>query len=212
MLINASYIDCIGGDTSINPDAKKGLVARNGTVSGNTVYNAHSSYDKVDGFGDAAGIYVDGGLNIVVTDNISHNNDFGLEVGAENAGVTVSGITVSDNLIYGNSKVGIGFGGYDNTVGHVTNCYFVSNTLYNNDTALASIDSDIAGQLVIQDASNCVVANNIFVRGRRRGPARRASRHHGQEHSARLQPVLHACRQHGRSLCLRLEQRGLQQF
>jgi len=143
-------IDCIGGDTSIN---SKGIPARNGTVSGNTVYNAHSSY----GGGYAAGIYVDGGQNIVLTDNITHDNDIGLEVGAENRGVTASGITVSDNLIYHNAKAGLAFGGYQASVGRVSNCYFVNNTVYGNDT-LGVGD----GQLWIQDASNCVVANNIF--------------------------------------------------
>jgi hypothetical protein len=144
-------IDLIGGDPSI--DNGKGI-ARNGTVSGNIVYNANSSY----GGGYAAGIYVDGGRNIVLTANITHNNDIGLEVGAENAGITALGITVSDNLIYLNQKAGLAFGGYQASVGRVANCYFVNNTVYNNDT-LGVGD----GQLWIQDASNDVVANNIFV-------------------------------------------------
>jgi hypothetical protein len=144
-------IDMIGGDPSI--DNGKGI-ARNGTVSGNTVYNAHSSY----GGGYAAGLYVDGGRNIVLTDNITHDNDIGLEVGAENAGITASGITVSNNLIYHNDKAGLGFGGYQASVGRVANCFFVNNTVWNNDT-LGVGD----GQLWIQDASNNVVANNIFV-------------------------------------------------
>jgi hypothetical protein len=143
-------IDCIGGDPSI--DNGKGI-ARNGTVSGNTVYNAHSGY----GGGYAAGIYVDGGQNIVLTDNITHDNDLGLEVGAENHGITASGITVSDNLIYHNVKAGLVFGGYQASVGRVSGSYFVNNTVYDNDTLNVG-----DGQLWIQDASNCVVANNIF--------------------------------------------------
>ncbi len=147
-------IDCIGGDTSINIGWSGVGIARNGTVSGNTVYNAHSSY----GGGYAGGIYVDGGRAIVLTDNITHNNDIGLEVGAENAGITATGITVSNNLIYLNDKAGLAFGGYQASVGRVANCYFVNNTVWNNDT-LGVGD----GQLWIQDASNNVVANNIFV-------------------------------------------------
>jgi hypothetical protein len=144
-------IDCIGGDPTI--DNGHGI-ARNGTVSGNTVYNAHSGY----GGGYAGGIYVDGGRDIVLTDNITHNNDIGLEVGAENAGITATGITVSNNLIYLNDKAGLAFGGYQASVGRVADCYFVNNTVWNNDT-LGVGD----GQLWIQDASNNVVANNIFV-------------------------------------------------
>jgi hypothetical protein len=144
-------IDLIGGDPTI--DSGHG-VARSGTVSGNTVYNAHSSY----GGGFAAGIYVDGGRNVVLTDNITHNNDIGLEVGAENHGITATGITVSNNMIYANDKAGLGFGGYQATVGRVVGCYFVNNTVWNNDTMGVG-----DGQLWIQDASNNVVANNIFV-------------------------------------------------
>ncbi len=143
-------IDCIGGEHWI--DNGKGIT-RNGTVSGNTVYNAHALY----GGGFAAGIYVDGGQNIVLTTNISHNNDEGLEVGAETPGVTASGITVSDNLIYDNTQAGLLFGGYQKSVGRVANSYFVNNTVYNNDTTHTG-----EGQLTITDASNCVVANNIF--------------------------------------------------
>lgn len=148
-------IDCIGGDTQFDNTTPPASVnfARHGTVSHNTVYNAHSTY----GGGFAAGIYVDGGRNIVLTDNITHDNDEGLEVGAENADAIAESITVSDNLIYNNTQAGLKFGGYDASAGMVENSYFVNNTVYNNDTTLTG-----EGQLNISDASNCVVSNNIF--------------------------------------------------
>jgi hypothetical protein len=153
-------IDCIGGDPG-----EGSWVTRNGTVSQNTVYNAHSRYDDnpnphayIDGF--AAGIYVDGGQNILVTNNVSYSNDEGLEVGAENANATASGITVSYNVIYDNTKVGLKFGGFDSTAGSVTKCTFDHNTVYNNDCNDPNHDNE--GQLDISRASNCVVSNNIF--------------------------------------------------
>jgi hypothetical protein len=149
-------IDMIGGEYSIfglhHP--KTGLpVTRDGVCSNNTVYNIHANY----GGGYAGGIYVDGGQNITLADNVSYQNDLGLEVGAENHGYTASGITVEDNLLYNNTQSGLVFGGYSSTVGKVKNCTFISNTVYNNDTTNTG-----NGQLWIQYASYNTVASNIF--------------------------------------------------
>jgi hypothetical protein len=145
-------IDCTGG----YPWADGGAATRNGTVSGNTVYNEHCPYDG----GFAAGIYVDGGQDIVVTDNISHDNDEGLEVGAEEHDGKAMNITVSDNLLYHNTEAGLVFGAYNPKAGVVTNCTFVNNTVYNNDWNDPTNSDE--GQLCVTEASNCVVANNIF--------------------------------------------------
>jgi hypothetical protein len=150
--INNIGIDVIGGETDINPRQ----VARNGVVRGNTVYNAHSSYG--DGF--AAGIYVDGGRNIVVENNTSYSNDLGLEVGAENKGFDSVNITVRNNLIYDNDKAGLVFGGYAANVGRTRGSFFINNTVYGNDTLGTGF-----GQLWVQFASGNTVANNLFVAG-----------------------------------------------
>src|SRR5262249_40306958 len=71
--VNGVGIDVVGGDRAVNRYG----IARNGIVRGNTVYNAHSASS-----GLAPGIYVDGGLNIVLEYNVSHDNDVGIEVGA----------------------------------------------------------------------------------------------------------------------------------
>src|SRR5262249_28585343 len=79
--VNNIGIALIGGEKDITPDPT--LVARNGTVSGNTVYHARSNY----GGGFAGGIYIDGGSDIVLEDNVCYENDLGIEVGAENKGI-----------------------------------------------------------------------------------------------------------------------------
>jgi hypothetical protein len=150
-------IDMIGGEAATfgKPAGTLGLpVARNGICSQNTVYNIHANY----GGGFAAGIYVDGGKNITVSDNISYSNDMGLEVGCENKGYVASGITVEDNVLYSNTQAGLVFGGYASNVGRVQHCSFINNTVYKNDTSNTG-----NGQLWIQYASNNVVTNNIFV-------------------------------------------------
>jgi hypothetical protein len=150
-------IDMIGGEADVFglPQGTQGLpVARNGVCSHNTVHNTHANY----GGGYAGGIYVDGGQNITISDNVSYQNDMGLEVGAENHGYVASGITVEDNLLYNNRQGGLVFGGYDVSVGRVENCTFISNTVYNSDTSNSG-----QGQLMISYASNNLVANNIFV-------------------------------------------------
>jgi len=148
--VNNIGIDMIGGETDIQPD--QSLVTRNGVCSGNIVYNANSNYGG--GYGDA--IYIDGGQNIVVEHNIVYGSDIGIEVGAENAGVTASGIVVRDNLIYNNTKIGLAFGGYDPTVGRVNACQFLNNTLYQNDSLKSG-----NGEVAITCATNCTFENNI---------------------------------------------------
>jgi len=147
--VNNIGIDLIGGEKDIHPTQ----VVRNGLVKGNVVCRARSNYSG----GFAAGIYIDGACNIVVDGNISHHNDVGLEVGAENYGVVASGILVQNNLIYSNDKAGLGFGGADATNGRVEHCTFINNTIYRNDTLKTGF-----GQLWIQHASHNTVANNIF--------------------------------------------------
>jgi hypothetical protein len=152
-------IDMIGGEADVFglPHGTQNLpVARDGLCSHNTVYNIHANY----GGGFAAGIYVDGGQNITVSDNVSYKNNMGLEVGAENKGYIASGVIVEDNLLYLNTQAGLVFGGFDASVGRVENCSFINNTVYKNDTLNTG-----NGQLWIQYASNNVVTNNIFVAG-----------------------------------------------
>jgi hypothetical protein len=150
-------IDMVGGEAWVFNLTGHPLglpVARNGLCSHNTVYKTHANY----GGGYAGGIYVDGGKNITVSDNVSYQNDLGLEVGAENNGYIASGIVVENNLLYDNRQGGLVFGGYAARVGRVEHCTFINNTVYNSDTSNTG-----DGQLWIQFASHNLVANNIFV-------------------------------------------------
>ncbi|MCC6766359.1 MAG: right-handed parallel beta-helix repeat-containing protein [Deltaproteobacteria bacterium] len=143
-------IDCIGGETDIQPDPAK--VCRNGVIRGNRVARARSSY----GGGFAAGIYVDGGRDVVIENNLVTECDVGMEIGAENGGTVTSGIVVRNNVIHGNDKAGLGFGGYAAYTGRVADCRFTGNTLYKNDTLGAGF-----GELWIQYAEDNVVRSNV---------------------------------------------------
>jgi len=149
--VNNIGIDFIGGETSINPDPA--LVARNGICRGNLVERARSNY----GGGYGAGIYVDGGRDIVLQGNEVSECDLGIEIGAENAGTDAVRITVRSNWIHHNDKAGLVFGGYDASVGRVRDSLFLNNTCYFNDTLGEGL-----GQLWIQFASDNRVENNIF--------------------------------------------------
>lgn len=92
-------IDFIGGETDIQPDPTK--VARDGVCRGNTVMRARSRY----GGGFAGGIYVDGGRDIVIENNVVTESDLGIEIGAENTGIVTRGITVRNNVVFRNDKV-----------------------------------------------------------------------------------------------------------
>jgi len=139
--------------------------ARNGTISGNTVYNITSvnnpSYGKTlpNGNYAADGIYVDGGKDIVIEKNYSYNNDIGIELASEHAGKATSNITVRNNMVYNNRYTGIAIGGYDTDRGSTSNSKIVNNTLYKNDTV--GLDG---GQLLVQyDTLNNTIKNNIMV-------------------------------------------------
>jgi hypothetical protein len=150
--VNNIGIVMIGGEktsSNVSNDA-----ARNGVCRGNVVYHARSLY----GGGYAAGIYVDGGKNILVERNAVYECDLGIEVGCENHGRVATGIIVRENLLFDNDKRGLSFGGYNYpTTGTVTYSVFTNNTVFNNDV----LHTD-EGELYIEHAEYCTVKNNIF--------------------------------------------------
>ena len=149
--VNNIGIDFIGGEVEINSDPTK--VPRDGVCRFNHVFRARANY----GGGFAAGIYVDGGRDILVENNVVSGSDMGIEVGAENAGVVASGIIVRNNRIYRNDKVCLVFGGFDASAGRVRTSQFVNNTCYQNDTLGTGV-----GELWIQHAEQNTVRRNIF--------------------------------------------------
>lgn len=151
--VNNIGIVCIGGERTC-PDPAMDM-ARLGMVAGNTVYRARSSYE--DGY--AAGIYIDGGSNIVLERNRVFSCDLGIEVGCENKGRVAMGNVARDNLIYGNDKAGLVFGGYDYPrTGVVKKCRFLNNTVFHNDTLKVG-----NGELMVQYSIGCEVRNNAIV-------------------------------------------------
>ena len=150
--INNIGICMIGGESDINPN----YGARNGICADNVVKRARSNY----GGGYGAAIYSDGGQNIIIERNIVSESDVGIECGAENIGWISSNVTVRNNLIYYNDKIGIGFGGYDSGRGRVIDSEIINNTLYkNNEKNLGS--SDFHGEVIIQFSTNIIFYNNI---------------------------------------------------
>ncbi len=160
--VNNIGICMIGGEDDIHPTRG----ARNGVCLGNYVARARSSY----GGGYAAGIYSDGGQNIVIERNTVTESDLGMELGAENTGWISSNLIVRSNLLYHNDKVGLAIGGYDSGRGRVIHCQILNNTIArNNGLSLGS--SDFHGELILQYARSNIFENNLVIvdeRGERR--------------------------------------------
>ena len=154
--VNNIGIDCIGGETDIQPNPA--LVCRNGVIRGNTVIRANADY----GSGFAGGIYVDGGRDIIIENNVVTECDLGIEVGAENPGLITEHVKVRNNIIYSNGKAGIVFGGYAANVGRANNNEFRGNTLFHNND---SGGGDPVGEIWIQFAQDNVIENNIVYVG-----------------------------------------------
>jgi Right handed beta helix region len=144
--------------------------ARNGEISGNTVYNITSNHNPAYGSGannhsyGADGIYIDGGTQITIERNLVHNTDIGIEMSSENPGGDTPGVEKADyiitrnNVIYQSNSVGITIGGYDKKRGGTDHCSIVNNTLYDNDTANTG-----EGEFQIQFyATNNIFENNIL--------------------------------------------------
>jgi len=150
-------IDFIGYEGE-NPDPAVDR-ARDGTVSGNMVYNINSYGNPAYGYErSAGGIYVDGGTNIIVERNIVHDSNLGVELASEHSGRNTSYITLRNNFFYNNTQTGIAMGGYDKRRGSTENCVIVNNTLYNNFT-----QRDWGAELYIQfDTRNNIIKNNII--------------------------------------------------
>lgn len=131
-------IDIAGhyGDYHGNADTNQ---ARHGVIEDNTVINCKSDY----GNGDASGIYIDGGRNVNVRNNIVTNCDYGITIGCEAPGKTASEIDVISNIVYKNQKSGISVGGYSIEVGSVTDCRIASNKTYKNNLSGTSYQSEI---------------------------------------------------------------------
>jgi hypothetical protein len=153
-------IDSIGYE-KVSPNPKYDR-ARNGEVRGNVVYNI-TSYGNPD-YGKqyaADGIYVDGGTQIVIEQNVVHNTDLGVEMASEHKTRLTSYVTARNNVIYDNNSNGVSIGGYGSARGGSDHITIVGNTLFNNDTKKTG-----SGEFQIQwHATNNLFENNIVYAG-----------------------------------------------
>ncbi len=149
------------GFEKVSPQVKYDQ-ARNGEIRGNTVFNITSFGNPDYGSQYASdGIYVDGGKDIVIEQNLIHNADLGIELASEHKGRVSSGVIARNNVIYSGNSAGISIGGYANGVGGTDGCTIVNNTLYGNDTKNTG-----SGEFQIQfHATNNVFENNILYAG-----------------------------------------------
>lgn len=144
-------IDAIGHEgTCSSPSNDQ---ARNGLLKNNTIYNCLSPYAT------SGGIYIDGGKSIIVENNTSYHNGYGIEIGCENTGKTTDAITVRNNVFYDNEMCAIALGGFDypSGSGKVTNATIRNNTCFSNDFANAG-----NGELYLSYSENSRIENNVF--------------------------------------------------
>ena len=129
--------------------------ARNGQCIGNTVYNITSEFNPTyEGDICADGIYVDGGENILIKDNVVYNCDIGIETASEHQGRSTSDIVIENNLIYNClGYTAICFGGSGETNGTALGIKIMGNTIYGSTIGIAIQQAD--------DASNEVKKNII---------------------------------------------------
>ena len=125
--------------------------------TGNVVYNCNSFYSE------NAGIYVDGSYDILVRENESYKNAYGIEVGSEEWRSyyadenRVREITVCGNSIHDNTECGLRIGGWsnDSTTGVVYNCTVCDN----------SFSSDGSDEIIISKCDSIYFKNNKFDSG-----------------------------------------------
>jgi len=141
-------IDIIGheGEAPANDQA------RNGLIKDNIVHDCVSSYAT------SGGIYVDGGKDLIIENNVTYKNGYGIEVGCENSGKTTSNIIIRNNLIYNNVTAGLSLGGFDYpNSGKVVDCSVTGNTFYQNDSS-----NSFLGEFYLSYSENCIITSNII--------------------------------------------------
>jgi hypothetical protein len=151
-------IDAIGHEATCPDPAQD--IARDGVIRLNTIYGINSYGNPAYGNNySAGGIYVDGGRDILIERNTSHDCDIGIELASEHAGTATSGIRLRNNLIYRNRIGGLFMGGYDTARGSTENCIVEHNTFFENDTR-----QDGNGEIYLQfDVRTTTLRHNIVV-------------------------------------------------
>lgn len=135
--------------------------ARHCECTGNIVYNCKCFY------AENAGIYIDGAYDILVENNETYDNFYGIEIGSEewrtyyDDNNKVREITVKGNNIHDNLECGLRLGGWSNNdkeTGYVYNCEITNNIFHNN---MAHDGSEI----ILAKCDSIRFINNIFDEG-----------------------------------------------
>ncbi len=133
-------------------------------AAGNVISGSICSY------AECAGLYVDGARDIVLENNISHDNMYGIEIGSEEGHTTtyeVKNIIARNNLVYNNSAGGIRVGGYDKKkTGYVTDTKIYNNTIVNNGEG----EGGWNGELCFVKCNGIDVKNNIVYKDSKEYP------------------------------------------
>ena len=141
---------------------------RDGWVHDNGLFNIDTKDNPAYG-GDrnAAGIYVDGGADIIIEGNRIRQCNFGIEVASEHYQKASERIIVRNNLIWDNHIIGISTGGYDAGTGpgggSARNCFIVNNTLKENHSSTRPQDN-FGGEITLANRNiENVYKNNLVV-------------------------------------------------
>jgi hypothetical protein len=135
--------------------------ARDGECRANTVWNITSQGNQAYHPRDfsADGIYVDGGTDILIDRNTSHDNDIGVELASEHLGKLTSNITLRDNFIYRSRQGGLLMGGYNaNSTGGTSGCAIINNSFFDDDR----LQWDNGEIQLRWRTSNCAITQNIM--------------------------------------------------
>ena len=155
---------------NLSDDIRSKNIARNGTVSGNLVYNCVTRSTNENGeVISSAGIYIDGGKDITLERNVSRNNGVGFSIGCEECKMNdpdndVTGIIMRNNLSYNNNGAGLVFGsnksGNNGPYAPISNCKALNNTFYKN---LRTQPSGAEITLQHNSTENLIKQNIIYV-------------------------------------------------
>jgi hypothetical protein len=111
--------------------------ARNGVIRKNTVANITSVMNPAyNGEASADGIYVDGGKQLLIEQNLVHHADLGIELASEHLGRSSAYVLVRNNVVHSSVQAGISLGGYAATVGDADHDVVLNNTLFDNTVEL----------------------------------------------------------------------------
>ncbi|QQR58427.1 MAG: right-handed parallel beta-helix repeat-containing protein [Candidatus Melainabacteria bacterium] len=138
-------IDVIGGER-VGQGSDR---ARNGLIARNNVYNITSADNPKYRSGSAAGIYVDGGIDIKIENNIVQNSDYGIEIASERKDFNAERITVRNNDLARNRLAGISLGGGNSSNGGITDSIIENNRLTDNRRGIWRQNN--IGQIEIRD-------------------------------------------------------------